>query len=75
MEVDVHLVDGALLAAHATSDINPTRTLEALYLKPLLEMLRDANGHNGTPDDAPPTGIFPSVPKQTLYLLIDVVGC
>ncbi|NBE52559.1 phosphatidylinositol-specific phospholipase C/glycerophosphodiester phosphodiesterase family protein [Streptomyces boluensis] len=42
-EADVFLVDGALLVAHEPSQLDPARTLEALYLDPLLARVR-ANG-------------------------------
>jgi glycerophosphoryl diester phosphodiesterase len=35
VEADVFLVDGKLLVAHDAKDLNPERTLEALYLAPL----------------------------------------
>jgi hypothetical protein len=43
IEVDVHLVDGKLLVAHNRRDVRPERTLEALYLDPLLARVK-ANG-------------------------------
>ena len=35
VEADIHLVDGQLLVAHSRSEVNPERTLQALYLDPL----------------------------------------
>jgi hypothetical protein len=35
VEADVHLVDGALLVAHARDSVRADRTLESLYLAPL----------------------------------------
>ena len=35
VEADIHLRDGRLLVAHDAADLDPTRTLEALYLAPL----------------------------------------
>ncbi|MFG3100755.1 phosphatidylinositol-specific phospholipase C/glycerophosphodiester phosphodiesterase family protein [Streptomyces sp. NPDC048182] len=43
VEADIYLVDGALLVAHAPADLDPARTLEALYLDPLAARVR-ANG-------------------------------
>jgi hypothetical protein len=43
IEVDVYLVGGALLVGHDEVDLDPTRTLQALYLDPL----RDHVGRNG----------------------------
>ncbi|WP_243740841.1 phosphatidylinositol-specific phospholipase C/glycerophosphodiester phosphodiesterase family protein [Streptomyces sp. 8K308] len=43
VEADIWLVDGQLLVAHDAVDLDPARTLEALYLDPLLARVR-ANG-------------------------------
>lgn len=40
IEADIHLVEGALLVAHDLEDVQPERTLEALYLAPLRERVR-----------------------------------
>jgi hypothetical protein len=37
VEADVHLVNGKLLVAHDPDQVDPARTLEGLYLKPLQE--------------------------------------
>jgi hypothetical protein len=44
VEADIHLVNGELLVAHDREDVRPGRTLEALYLDPLRNILteRDA---------------------------------
>ncbi len=34
VEADIHLVDGQLLVAHDPIDLDPSRTLESLYLAP-----------------------------------------
>ncbi|WP_432036015.1 phosphatidylinositol-specific phospholipase C/glycerophosphodiester phosphodiesterase family protein [Streptomyces cucumeris] len=43
VEADIWLVDGALLVAHDATDLDPTRTLESLYLDPLARRVK-ANG-------------------------------
>ncbi|WP_059010697.1 phosphatidylinositol-specific phospholipase C/glycerophosphodiester phosphodiesterase family protein [Streptomyces specialis] len=43
VEADIWLVDGQLLVAHDAWQLDPARTLEALYLDPLLARIR-ANG-------------------------------
>lgn len=51
VEADIYLVDGALLVAHDRPKVKPERTLQALYLDPLLARVR-ANGgrvHRGGP--------------------------
>jgi len=46
VEVDVHLVEGELYVAHDRPTVlDPSKTLEALYLDPLLEWV---NQHNGS---------------------------
>ncbi|MET0386816.1 MAG: phosphatidylinositol-specific phospholipase C/glycerophosphodiester phosphodiesterase family protein [Polyangiales bacterium] len=44
VEADIWLVDGALLVAHDLEDVEPERTLEALYLAPLAEIARTGDG-------------------------------
>jgi hypothetical protein len=58
IEADVHLVDGQLLVGHDPEDVNPERTLEALYLAPLQRTIAERGGQ-----------IFPD--GQRLTLLID----
>ncbi|MGP8297428.1 phosphatidylinositol-specific phospholipase C/glycerophosphodiester phosphodiesterase family protein [Streptomyces inhibens] len=43
VEADIWLVDGRLLVAHEEGDLDPARTLEALYLDPLRRRIQ-ANG-------------------------------
>ncbi|MDT0445234.1 phosphatidylinositol-specific phospholipase C/glycerophosphodiester phosphodiesterase family protein [Streptomyces johnsoniae] len=45
VEADIWLVDGQLLVAHDEVDLDPRRTLEALYLDPLLARVRAHRGH------------------------------
>ena len=44
IEVDIYLVEGALLVGHDEEDLDATRTLQALYLDPLREHVRAHNG-------------------------------
>ncbi|MDR0766196.1 MAG: alkaline phosphatase [Odoribacteraceae bacterium] len=44
IEVDVCLVDGELLVAHAPGEVRRERTLERLYLRPLAEKIEDNGG-------------------------------
>ncbi len=59
VEVDIHLVDGKLLVAHDRSDVSPRRTLETVYLDPLLARVRAGDGR-----------VYPGGPGFTL--LIDI---
>jgi hypothetical protein len=58
IEADVHLVDGQLLVGHDLEDVDPKRTLQALYLDPLQKLIAERQGN-----------IFPD--GQRLTLLID----
>ncbi|MDP9793651.1 glycerophosphoryl diester phosphodiesterase [Catenuloplanes nepalensis] len=51
VEADIYLVDGELLVAHDPEDLRPGRTLEALYLDPLVERVRANRGrvYRGSP--------------------------
>ncbi len=44
VESDVWLVDGELLVAHDREDVNPNRTLESLYLDPLMDKVKKNGG-------------------------------
>ncbi|CAM5604093.1 Glycerophosphodiester phosphodiesterase OS=Streptomyces alboniger OX=132473 GN=CP975_03725 PE=4 SV=1 [Streptomyces alboniger] len=44
VEADIHLVDGQLLVAHDPVDLDPSRTLESLYLEPLAARVRAHHG-------------------------------
>jgi hypothetical protein len=59
VEADIFLVDGELLVAHDRDKVNPERTLEGMYLAPLLERVK-ANGGR----------VYPGGPEFTL--LIDI---
>jgi hypothetical protein len=45
VEADIYLVDGKLLVAHDRDKVRPERTLEALYLDPLLARCKANGGH------------------------------
>ena len=51
VEADVWLVNGELLVAHDFFGLRPTRTLESLYLRPLLDRVAANRGrvHSGWP--------------------------
>ncbi|MFD8155459.1 phosphatidylinositol-specific phospholipase C/glycerophosphodiester phosphodiesterase family protein [Streptomyces sp. NPDC059720] len=44
VEADIHLVGDRLLVAHDPADLDPSRTLESLYLDPLAARVRDHHG-------------------------------
>ncbi|MGW7267523.1 phosphatidylinositol-specific phospholipase C/glycerophosphodiester phosphodiesterase family protein [Streptomyces sp. NPDC054842] len=60
VEADIYLVDGQLLVAHDPVDLDPARTLEALYLNPLAARVRANHGSVYRGD------------RRPLQLLIDI---
>lgn len=61
VEADIYLVDGQLLVAHDPVDLDPTRTLESLYLDPLAARVR-ANGGS----------VYRGYHRTPFQLLIDI---
>jgi hypothetical protein len=57
VEADVHLVDGRLLVAHDRNKVKPERTLQALYLDPLRERVKQNGG-----------SVYPAGPEFTLLV-------
>jgi hypothetical protein len=57
VEADIYLVDGKLLVAHNRPDVKPERTLEALYLDPLLAKVKAGGG-----------SVYPGGPRFTLLI-------
>lgn len=44
IEADIFLSDGKLLIGHTQADLRPERTLEGMYLEPLVEWIKKHNG-------------------------------
>ncbi len=61
VEADIHLVNGQLLVAHDLAKTKPERTLQALYLDPLRQLVKKNGGR-----------VYPHGPEFTL--LIDLKG-
>lgn len=59
IEADVYLRDGQLYVTHDAKDIKPERTLQKLYLTPVLEKITQNNG-------------WPYSGRKSLQLLIDI---
>ena len=59
VEADIWLIDGQLLVAHDRDKVDPRRTLQGLYLDPLLERCRQNGGR-----------VYPGGPE--FILLIDI---
>ena len=60
IEVDVALRNGVLYVTHDSADIDPSRTLADMYLRPLRTLVSSRDGHVYRPSDPP------------LQLLVDV---
>ena len=48
IEADIFLVDGKLLVGHSVDELDNKKTLEALYLKPLAQHIKDNNCPNSS---------------------------
>ena len=59
IEADIHLVEGELMVAHDRDEVQPGRTLQALYLDPLRARIRQRHGR-----------VYPNGPS--VILLIDI---
>ena len=73
VEADVWLFDGELYVGHTPSALSEDRTLESLYIRPLVELL-DQYTTASRFGPATTRGVFDSKPAQTLVSLIDFKG-
>ena len=72
VEADVWLFNHEVYVGHTKSSLTPDRTLRALYLDPLTELLQKRNRRTEfRQDDNLPEGVFEVDPSQTLVLLLD----
>ncbi len=73
VEADIWLFDERLYVGHSIASLTHNRTLNSLYIHPLLEILSKQNPRSTIlPDDtSQPHGVFDTSPEQTLILLID----
>lgn len=71
-EADVWLINGTLYVGHERQALTEERTLESLYINPILDTLRRQNPV--TPFSSEPTknGVFDAASDQTLYFFIDL---
>lgn len=72
-EADVWLVNKTLYIGHERSALTTTRTLNSLYIQPLLDVLRRQNPPSAfitSPERA--HGAFDAAASQTFYLWVDV---
>jgi hypothetical protein len=75
IEADIWLnnetIGGDLLVAHFSESLKQDRTLQALYIQPLLTILDNLNNASDNSSTGNLTGIFPSSPTTTLTLFLD----
>ncbi len=73
VEADIWLFDERLYVGHSIASLTHNRTLDSLYIHPLLEILSKQNPRSTIlPDEtSQPHGVFDTSPEQTLILLID----
>lgn len=73
VEADIWLSEGELYVGHSLGSLTPNRTLNSLYINPLLDILSKQNEEPLViPDpDRQVHGVFDTTPEQPLILLID----
>lgn len=72
VEADVWLVDGTLYVGHEQSALTSNRTLDSLYIQPILSVLHAQNPNTTFAPFKTRNGVFDTSNGQTLYLWIDV---
>ncbi|KAK6829764.1 hypothetical protein PG987_010348 [Apiospora arundinis] len=72
-EADVWLYNDTLHVGHEMSALTKERTFDALYIQPILEVLRRQNPESPFVTGGPTkNGVFDTVAGQTLYLWVDL---
>ena len=75
VEADVWFIEGELYVGHTLAELRPSRTLQSLYVEPLLQLLdsHNAGGHlkRNQSRPAPWNGVYECHPDQPLVLLIE----
>ncbi|KAJ8494625.1 hypothetical protein ONZ51_g2230 [Trametes cubensis] len=73
VEADVSLYNGTLYIGHENAALTSDRTLDSLYIQPLLKILTEVNPQNAfTVNSTSPNGVFDTASGLPLQLLIDV---
>lgn len=73
VEADVWLYNETLHVGHEESALTAARTFDALYVQPILEVLRRQNPDSPFVAGGPTrNGVFDTASSQTLYLFVDV---
>lgn len=72
VEADIWLFKRELYVGHSISSLNSNRTLDSLYINPLLDILSKQNPKNDFNNGSKGLdGVFDTTPSQSLTLLID----
>jgi hypothetical protein len=71
VEADLWLISNKLYVGHSEIELTDERTLQSLYVNPLVEVLERMNSLTDTDNARPPIGVFYQDPAQTLVLMID----
>lgn len=76
VEADVWLINGTLYVGHERAALTPNRTLDSLYIQPILSVLRSMNPNTSftttTSSPSSKNGVYDTAGAQTLYLWIDL---
>jgi hypothetical protein len=72
VEADVWLVNSTLYIGHEPSALMPNRTLDSLYIQPILSVLESLNPNTSFVSYLTKNGVYDTASGQTLYLWIDV---
>ena len=73
IEADVWMFDGELFVGHSAWSLSRNRTLQTIYIDPLVDILDKQNpaAKFNAQEDQPLHGVFDSDPSQQLVLLVD----
>ncbi|KAF2462770.1 uncharacterized protein BDR25DRAFT_308150 [Lindgomyces ingoldianus] len=71
-EADVWLINGTLYVGHELGALTTERTLESLYINPILDTLHRQNPVTKFSPSPTRNGVFDADSGQTLYLFIDL---
>lgn len=76
IEADAWLQEDSLLVGHEADSLSQDKTLQSLYIDPLVEILTYQNDPSSNPqdgnNDGTPVGIFNTDPKTSVVLMIDI---
>ncbi|CAL1695464.1 unnamed protein product [Somion occarium] len=73
VEADVGLFNGTLFVGHEQAALTKDRTLDSLYIQPLLQILEKQNPKNAfTVNATQPNGVFDTASDVSLQLLVDI---